>query len=419
MINNRGKGSCHHDTRRNQRRDDSQNGNQNKKLSLYIHIPFCIRKCYYCDFLSAAATEEIRAQYVYALQRELELQASKYREYHVDSVFIGGGTPSILSATHMETIMQTVMQNYQILPDVEVSIEVNPGTVDEEKLICYQKLGINRLSIGLQSANNEELCQLGRIHTYETFLHTYETARQVGYRNINIDLMSGLPGQTLKTYGETLQKIIELDPEHISAYSLIIEEGTPFWETYGEGNGKKDTEKNKPAASLPDEDVERGMYELTRDKLEQAGYHRYEISNYAKKGYESRHNMGYWRRHHYLGLGLGASSLVENQRWKNTSDLNYYIEEKGNVIPQETEILTIQDQMEEFMFLGLRLMKGITYEDFQSYFHMPIQQVYDAQIKKGIQDGLLMECKEEEKTFLRLTSRGIDVSNVVMAEFLF
>lgn len=399
------------------------NKKENRQLSLYIHIPFCVKKCNYCDFLSAAAAEDIQAQYVQALKNELELKSEVYKNDRVDSIFIGGGTPSVLSGTHMEIIMGTLMQRYQVQSDAEVTIEVNPGTVDGEKLQCYQRLGINRLSIGLQSANAQELYTLGRIHTYEEFLETYEMARRLGYDNISIDLMSGLPGQTMISYQDTLKKIMELQPEHLSVYSLMVEEGTPFWQIYGEKAGRKDKVEREGAhfipPPLPGEEIERDMYEITRIQLEEAKYHRYEISNYAKKGYESRHNMGYWKRHNYLGMGLGSSSLIQNCRWKNTSELAYYIEEIGNCPPEEREELTVQDQMEEFMFLGLRLMKGISYRDFASYFHMAIQKVYGRKIQKGIQDGLLVEYEEQGETFLRLTDRGIDVSNVIMAEFLF
>lgn len=399
------------------------NNVMNRQLSLYLHIPFCAQKCNYCDFLSSAATMETQVRYVLALQKELELQSEAYREYEVDTIFIGGGTPSLLSAAHMKAIMETVHRYYRVRPDGEITIEVNPGTVDGEKLSIYQSLGINRLSIGLQSANDEELSRLGRIHTYEEFLRTYEAAREMGYGNVNIDLMSGLPGQTLESYSQTLEKVLKLQPEHLSAYSLIVEEGTPFWKLYGDGGrtGERMGNDSKEGIlmPLPEEDVEREMYELTGKLLEQSGYQRYEISNYAKKGFASRHNMGYWRRHNYLGIGLGASSLIHNCRWKNTSDLVFYIEEMGNCPPEEMEHLTCQEQMEEFLFLGLRLMKGISYGEFAAYFRTPIQKVYGQQIEKGIRDGLLTEYQKKEETFLRLTDRGIDLSNVILAEFLF
>jgi len=407
MINN----SNHNEKQENENREHG------KQLSLYLHIPFCVRKCYYCDFLSFATTEETQVQYVQALKREIALQGKQYDHYHVDSIFIGGGTPSVLPIELMDSIMKIVRHSFQIDVDAEVTIEVNPGTVDDEKLNGYRALGINRLSIGLQSASDEELRRIGRIHTYEEFMHTYQTARQAGYGNMNVDLMSGLPGQTLTSYEETLQKVIALKPEHISAYSLIVEEGTPFWTIYGEDEKTQKTKKSP--MPLPGEDVERAMYELTKEKLEHFGYDRYEISNYAKKGYESRHNIGYWKRHNYLGLGLGSSSLIQNQRWKNTSDLKCYMKTMGNCQAEEIQSLTKAEQMEEFMFLGLRLMKGISYGEFESCFQIPIMQVYERQIKKGIQEGLLLEYEEQNQTFLRLTSRGIDVSNVVMAEFLF
>ncbi|MDD2972089.1 MAG: radical SAM family heme chaperone HemW [Lachnospiraceae bacterium] len=405
--------------------------NIGKIMSLYVHIPFCVRKCNYCDFLSSPASEEMKEQYVQALIHEMEEKREIYQAYQVESVFIGGGTPSTLSTEQMSRLLGTMQNCYRILRDAEFTVEINPGTVDREKLVAYKTHGVNRLSIGLQSADDGELCRLGRIHTFDEFMETFQTARELGYENINIDLMSGLPGQSRESYRQTLEKVLALKPEHLSAYSLIVEEGTPFWDLYGEGsqeNGsgernihteeKPDTEESHDL-SLPDEDTDRMMYEDTDRILAEQGYHRYEISNYARTGYESRHNTGYWKRHNYLGLGLGSSSLIDNCRWKNESVLAAYVNQNGICEKKEQETLTTQEQMEEFMFLGLRLMRGISYQEFDNYFHRPIMEVYAAPIQKGIAEGLLMEVEEGGETCLRLTKRGIDVSNVVMSDFLF
>ena len=307
-------------------------------LSLYIHIPFCVRKCHYCDFLSAPCNEEIRREYVETLCTEIAQRAKRFKDRKVDTIFFGGGTPSLLSAELFGKIMTVLRQEFQIFSEAEISVEVNPGTVDREKLEAYQKLGVNRLSIGLQSADNEELKTLGRIHTWETFEKTWNLVRELGFSNVNIDLMSALPGQTLESYERTLRKVLGLKPEHISAYSLIIEEGTKFYEWFGEeedvaqvteevqDSNLVDMVAAFKAKKLPDEITDRQMYEMTRDILEQYGYHRYEISNYALKGYECKHNVGYWKRKEYLGLGLGAASLVANVRSSNVSELATYLE---------------------------------------------------------------------------------------------
>lgn len=389
------------------------------RLSLYIHIPFCVRKCHYCDFLSAPYEEETRQEYVEALCIEIVQRAKLYKERTVDTIFFGGGTPSLLSAKQMGEIMDTVRQEFQVLPEAEISMEVNPGTVDREKLKAYKAYGINRLSIGLQSANNEELKVLGRIHTWEVFENTWNQVRELGFSNVNVDLMSALPGQTLESYENTLRKVIALKPEHISAYSLIIEEGTKFYEWFGDDSSQ-----------LPDEVADRQMYELTRTLLEEYGYHRYEISNYALKGYECKHNMGYWKRKEYLGLGLGAASLLSNVRSSNVSDLAEYLElgQKVNqqIAMQEDvkdikwiagqEELTIQDQMEEFMFLGLRMMEGISSLEFEKQFDKSLQDVYGTQISKLEKQGLLQFHEETQR--YTLTLQGIDVSNQVFVEFI-
>ena len=293
-----------------------------KKLELYIHIPFCVKKCDYCDFLSFPADSNTQIRYVHALLQEIRYYGNLFGDYHVPTIYIGGGTPSWLEENLIYTVLQQVASSFHVEADAEISIECNPGTVTAKKLNVYQSAGINRLSIGLQSTNNEELKALGRIHTYDQFLKTYELARNAGFENINIDLMSGLPYQTLDKFLESLQTVIRLKPEHISAYSLIIEKGTPFYERY-----KFDAVKQEAGLHteiLPDEDEVYRIYKATQDVLKQAGYRQYEISNFAQPGYACRHNIGYWTRENYLGLGLGASSLVENVRYTNTRQLYAY-----------------------------------------------------------------------------------------------
>ncbi|MCR5737703.1 MAG: radical SAM family heme chaperone HemW [Eubacterium sp.] len=373
------------------------------KLELYIHIPFCIRKCNYCDFLSAPADEETKRNYVSALIREI--QQSSCDDALVDTIFIGGGTPSILEAEQMEEILASVRENFHICENAEITIECNPGTVTEEKLLTYKKCGVNRISFGLQSANDEELRSLGRIHSYEEFLESYELARKCGFDNINIDLMSALPGQTVESYEETVQKVLALNPEHISAYSLIVEEGTAL----------KQRLDREGYDCLPSEDDERSMYYRTEQLLKEAGYHRYEISNYAKDGFSCRHNIGYWKRKEYMGFGLGAASLIGNWRYNNTSDFKCYMNAQDfESVRVNQEMLSLKDQMAEFMFLGLRMMEGISIEEFRTTFQTDLYAVYGDVMDKFIKQELLVDNKER----IYLTPKGIDVSNYVMAEFL-
>ncbi len=284
----------------------------------------------------------------------------------------------------------------------EITMEVNPGTLTPDKLKLYKLAGINRLSFGLQSADNRELKLLGRIHTYETFLENYRLAREIGFHNINIDLMSALPGQTLTDWLDTLSQVIQLNPEHISAYSLILEEGTPFFSRYQEED--------------QDEELDRAIYARTKEVLEKAGYFRYEISNYAKPGYESRHNTSYWVRTDYLGMGLGAASLLNNSRYQNTESLSDYLELSKDYhdIRGSKEELPVYRQMEEFMFLGLRMSKGINKIYFQNLFGTCIESVYGGVLNKSLGEGLI-DCKGDT---IYLTDKGIDLSNRVLSEFL-
>ncbi len=391
-------------------------------MELYIHIPFCIRKCAYCDFLSFPAARKVQEQYVEMLLREIrtfQTEKSVKEECEaVSSVFFGGGTPSLLPAEQIARIMETVRGSFVLTRDAEISIECNPGTADEEKFRIYRAAGINRLSFGLQSANNQELALLGRIHTWEQFCKTYEAARRAGFSNINIDLMSSLPGQSVDSWCKTVKSVLALQPQHISAYSLIIEEGTPFYERYAEDALRRDA--GEDPMYLPSEDAERRMYEVTEELLAQAGMHRYEISNYALPGCECRHNVGYWTGVPYSGFGLGAASYLPQKdkakaavRYKNTECLETYL--SGDFAKGDCEELDVRDQMEEFMFLGLRMIEGVEEESFLKRFGRSIDEVYGTVLERQIKLGLLR--RDNGRIFL--SERGLDLGNEVMAEFLF
>ena len=377
-----------------------KNRKENSPMEIYIHIPFCIRKCDYCDFLSGPSGPEEQADYVQALLREIQaVEEGEGRS--VSSIFIGGGTPSVLDERLLGDILREIRNRFKIEEYAEITIEVNPGTANIGKLQAYREMGINRLSIGLQSPQDRELKILGRIHNYEQFLETYQEARTVGFDNINIDLMSAIPDQTYEGWVKNLRTVAELEPEHISAYSLIVEEGTPF-------AARK--------LNLPDEDTEYNMYEATAQILKEYGFEQYEISNYARKGRECRHNVGYWTRQDYLGFGLGASSLYGKERFANTADMKKYLENSRNPekIREKEPSLTREDEMAEFMFLGLRMTKGISKADFQRCFGCTIESVYGEVLEKYESMGLLLE--QDGRIFL--SREGIHVSNSIMAEFL-
>lgn len=418
-------------------------------LELYIHIPFCVRKCAYCDFLSFPSGEEERERYVERLTEEIEEAGAVSEGYVATAIFFGGGTPSVLTPKQTERILNAVKKSFYVAEDAEITTEVNPGTADREKLEAWRQAGINRLSFGLQSTENRELQYLGRIHTMEDFLESYRAAREAGFENINIDLMSALPGQTVSSWEKTLRTVVSLQPEHISAYSLIIEEGTPFCQLFGEDGDAAEEKKRRQSLGipeLPDEDAERRMYYDTERILGEAGYHRYEISNYAKPGYECRHNKGYWTGTEYLGLGLGASSYINIRREKgeaakisasgkesgdrrqlerrsNVRDFKTYLSltredfRAGRQI-EERELLTNQAMMEEFMFLGLRLTEGISEMEFFRRFSCALETVYGDVLEKLAGQELMERYEREGAAFWRLTKRGIDVSNCVLAEFL-
>lgn len=372
-------------------------------LGLYVHIPFCVRKCNYCDFLSFSADEQKKRQYVHALVQEMESWRSNVSGYELDTIFIGGGTPSVLSVPDMDFLFQGISDSFSQGGKPEFTIECNPGTVDEEKLSLYRQAGVNRLSFGMQSTVDKELRHLGRIHSYEEFLHSYQLARRMSFDNINVDIMSAIPEQTLESYETTLHRVTELAPEHISSYSLIIEEGTPFYEWY---------------SSVPpvDEDMDRQMYERTEEVLAAAGYERYEISNYARPGRECRHNIKYWQRSEYLGIGLGAASLMKECRFSNIRNLTAYVDgvQSGGNLVEEKEELTLAESKAEFMYLGLRMMQGISRKQFEMTFGETLANCYGKEILKCERQGLL----ERQGDRVLLTKRGIDVSNRVFAEFV-
>lgn len=391
-------------------------------MELYFHIPFCVMKCYYCDFLSAPASDATKAAYMKALRQETVQRAREYLCAEklcsdgagipmVTSVFIGGGTPSAVAAEEIASLLHTVRAYYPLAEDAEITIEVNPGTVDAAKLSVYKEAGINRLSIGLQSADDAELAEIGRIHTWQQFLETYRFAVKAGFSNINVDIMSTLPGQTVESYCNTLKKVLALNPQpaHISAYSLILEEGTVFGERAGRGE-----------LSLPDEEADRLMYAETKRILAAAGYERYEISNYAKPGFACRHNCGYWIREEYVGFGIGAASLFQERRFRNTRDMDLYLRDPVGC-REEQQILTVEERMEETLFLGLRMTAGVSEQEFEHRFGKSLTAVYGSVIADNLRDGLLAWHPSKpagQDRRLALTERGLDVSNYVMAQFL-
>ncbi len=397
-----------------------------KKLSIYVHVPFCVKKCLYCDFLSFKANEKSVEEYFSAINCEIILSSKEYKDYKVQSIFFGGGTPSYVEAGLICDTLSAIKEYFTVSDDAEISLEVNPASAIMDKLRAYKAAGFNRISIGAQSLNDEELKKLGRVHDSRMFFETFENARKAGFANINVDVMSALPDQSFGSYMATLSKVVDLRPEHISAYSLIIEEGTPFY----------DMDLN-----LPDEELDRQMYHETKRFLAANGYHRYEISNYALSAedgsnegsketnmsldeeaayekYECFHNKVYWKRGNYLGLGLGASSMVENTRWKNTSEIDRYKEILSKTdleaLREDEQILSEKECMEEFMFLGLRLTKGVKISAFKEQFGHEIDEIYGKIIEQYIGCGLL----EKSDGYLYLTEKGLDVSNTVMADFL-
>lgn len=376
----------------------------NGGMELYLHMPFCVRKCAYCDFLSFPSGAKTQRMYAKRLMEDIGVMGKRYGEIPVETIFIGGGTPSVPDSGLIVEIMEHVRHAFHVADGAEISMEANPGTVTREKLTDYRKAGINRLSFGLQSANDRELKLLGRIHTWAEFLESFTLARECGFANLNIDLMSALPGQTCESWKETLSRVTDLDPEHISAYSLIIEEGTPFGERYGSEEGRK---------LLPDEDSEREMYHETKRFLKDCGYERYEISNYAKPGRECRHNIGYWTGVPYLGLGLGASSYLDGCRFTVNPDMKQYLEEKPGMFA-DIEKLTKKDMEEEFFYVGLRMTAGVSLSEFERRFGISAKEVYPGLMETFVKEKA---ARFEGDRFV-LTDYGLDVSNYIMAQFL-
>lgn len=397
-----------------------------KKLSIYIHIPFCVKKCVYCDFLSFGADDPqinrsgaVRKAYVQSICRELLSYKSISKDYIVKTIFIGGGTPSILLPGEIMNILATLRSIFKVDEEAEITIEVNPGTLTAIKAAEYLAAGINRMSIGLQSAHNDELAMLGRIHTYEQFLTSYQTARDAGFRNINVDLISAIPGQTLHSYLDTLERVLKCRPEHISSYSLIVEDGTPL------------AGDQKLLSKLPDEETDREMYEATGKVLEMSGYKRYEISNYAKPGYECRHNIVYWTMDEYIGIGIGAASFFNGRRYSNTSDIKQYVDTMEEVFEKRSideayripellsirhidETVDIDTLMEEYVIFGLRMTRGISAADFYERFGHSLYDAYGDIIRGYVASGHM----KDERGMVCFTRKGIDVSNRILVDFL-
>ncbi len=380
-----------------------------KELGIYIHIPFCKKKCYYCDFISYANKEEKVKEYIECLQREIVIESRKYskEEYEITTIYIGGGTPSYIDALYIERIINTIKQNYKLHENPEVTIEINPGTVNEEKILMYEKIGINRVSIGLQTTNDKLLKQIGRIHTYEEFLNCYKLVNKSKINNINVDLMLALPNQTIEDLEESLQKVINLKPNHISLYSLILEENT-----------KLEEKVNKNEVKLPSEDIERKMYWKTKKILEENEYIHYEISNFAKKGFESKHNLNCWKQKEYLGFGVAAHSYINKERYCNTNNIEEYIKnvKSNNLINNRTicEIQNKNDEEKEYMLLGLRKIDGIDIQEFKNKFVDNPIYIFHKELERLVKEELI----EINLNQIKLTSKGLDFANLVWEEFV-
>ena len=372
-----------------------------EEISLYIHIPFCKQKCLYCDFPSYSGKESFMEEYIEGLNKEILVKAEKYI---INSIFIGGGTPSYLNYSNLESLLIT-LNKLKLKDDLEFTMECNPGTLDRKKLELMKKYNINRISMGLQSTKDSILKEIGRIHSYEDFKNNYFLAREIGFKNINIDLIFGLPKQKLEDWKESLEQIGKLEPEHISAYSLIIEEGTLFYDLY-----------EKDRLVLPEENQEREMYLITKEILNKYGYHQYEISNFAKQGKECFHNKVYWKCNEYLGLGVSASSFIHKKRIKNLDNIQEYIKKinNGESVIEEVHLNDIKDDMEEFIFMGLRMIEGISINEFKKRFNKDINEVFRDVIENNIKKELLIS--DSERLFL--SEKGIEISNYVMSDFI-
>lgn len=390
-----------------------------KNLGIYIHIPFCIKKCDYCDFISYCDKNSLVEEYINAIQNEIiETINESYNsdEYNINTIYIGGGTPSSIPSKHIVNILNFIKERFNIDENCEITIEVNPGTVVQEKLEDYKNAGINRLSIGLQETHNTLLKEIGRIHTYEQFLDTYNMARKIGFKNINVDLMIGLPNQNIQDIKESLEKIITLNPEHISVYSLILEEGTKLYKKYEEGK-----------IQLPDEELERNMYWYVKNTLEQNKYKHYEISNFAKEGYESKHNTNCWEQEEYLGFGVASHSYINGKRYSNTEELEKYIvgyrrpcppdktyEYKKNTYQTIHEIQTKADMQKEYMLLGLRKIDGVSIQRFKNKFGQNPIFLFREELNKLVEEELIYIDGDK----IKLTNKGLDLANIVWEKFI-
>ena len=387
-----------------------------KNMGLYIHIPFCKKKCEYCDFISYEGKENLVEKYIECVKHELtEIGEQNRIDYEnnlddlvlVKTVYIGGGTPSFINSKYISELLNVIKNSFTLDNDVEITLEVNPGTADEYKLKEYKDSGINRLSIGLQETHDRILKNIGRIHTYENFLNTYNLARKIGFNNINVDLMLGLPGQTLLDLNESLDNVIKLNPEHISVYSLILEEGTPLY-----------FKVSNHQVQLPDDELERRMYWKVKEKLQKAGYIHYEISNFAKLGYESKHNLACWNQEEYIGVGVASHSYTNNVRYSVIENIEEYIKnidtdnEADNIIFHEKQ--NKDSKMQEYMLLGLRKIEGIKIQEFKNKFETEPIVLYKNELKKLKDEGLI----KIDSNSIKLTNKGLDLANIVWEEFV-
>ena len=376
---------------------------KNNEIGVYVHIPFCKKKCDYCDFISYCNKDNLIEDYVQAVKAEIQTQNIKPE---ITTIYIGGGTPSYIDSKYIIEILEKIKEK-NVSSNAEITIEVNPGTVTKEKLEDYIKNGINRISIGLQTTNDELLKQIGRIHSFTQFLETYKLAKKVGFKNINVDLILGLPNQRIKDLKESLEQIIKLKPKHISVYSLIVEDGTPIANKIEKGE-----------MQLPDEELERNMYWFVKNTLELNGFIHYEISNFAKKGYESKHNLNCWNQKEYIGIGASAHSYRDITRYSNTENIEEYIENVNNGNFNRNKIIhEIQkedDAKKEFMLLGLRKIKGVDINQFKNKFGDNPIYLFRNELKKLTDERLLII----DNNNIRLTNKGLDLANLVWEEFI-
>ena len=378
-----------------------------KEVGIYIHIPFCKKKCEYCDFFSYSGKENLIPRYVEDILKNIEKEKNTLKNYKINTIYIGGGTPSFIDSKYIVKIIEKLKESFNIISKAEITIEINPGTINEKKIIDYKKLGINRISIGLQAVQNELLKMLGRIHSYDGFLNTYNLVKENGFENINIDLMIGLPNQTIQNVKQSLNEVIKLNPKHISVYSLIVEPGTNI-----------EDKINKGILTLPKDDVERKMYYIVKEILKKNNYEHYEISNFGKKGFYSNHNMNCWNQEQYLGFGAGSHSYFENKRYSLIDDIELYIENIENCEFDKNiivhEIQTEEEKRKEYMLLGLRKIDGVSISSFEQKFRINPLFYFRFEISKLEEEGLI----EVDLDNIKLTKKGLDFANIVWEEFI-